>query len=276
MEHGRTGLAGERAARHPRLLRAGHRDLLLPRRRVGAPRGDRLLPPGVPLHDDLLLEPRSPARARPGCGADPARHRPRHVQAAARRRAPRGHGARARAHQPAEEPAAHARRLARAARAASGAVPVRHRAGAGGGGDPLRGVPVGRARQRAVQRGDDLRPDLDPRGLRATAARGDGDRRRGRLHRRPRQPRLLRGRRKLPYAGEPTGRRCARWRGCSPTPRCERAGARASRRPPDYAWERRIDTLEDFFRAVAGARRMALGGEAPTPTGPRRSAAPRG
>ena len=42
-----------------------------------------------------------------------------------------------------------------------------------------------------------------------------------------------------------------------------------------YAWERRIDALEDFFRAVAGSRRMALGGER-APTGPLQSVAPRG
>jgi hypothetical protein len=29
----------------------------------------------------------------------------------------------------------------------------------------------------------------------------------------------------------------------------------------DYAWERRIDALEAFYRRVAGARRMALAGE---------------
>ena len=34
VEHGRAGVAGQRPARHPRVLRAGHRDLLLPRRRV--------------------------------------------------------------------------------------------------------------------------------------------------------------------------------------------------------------------------------------------------
>ena len=64
VDDGGAGLAGERPARHPRVLRAGHRDLLLPRRRARAPRGARLLPPGVPLHDDLLVEPRAPARAR--------------------------------------------------------------------------------------------------------------------------------------------------------------------------------------------------------------------
>ena len=57
VEHGGAGLAGERAARHPRVLRAGHRDELLPRRRALAPRRHRLLPSRVPLHDDLLLEP---------------------------------------------------------------------------------------------------------------------------------------------------------------------------------------------------------------------------
>ena len=65
------------AARHPRLLRAGHRDLLLPRRRARPPRRARLLPAGVPLHDDLLVEPRAPARARPRRRADPAGDRPR-------------------------------------------------------------------------------------------------------------------------------------------------------------------------------------------------------
>ncbi len=44
-------------------------------------------------------------------------------------------------------------------------------------------------------------------------------------------------------------------------------------RPSDYAWERRIDALEDFFRAVAGARRMALGGRG---AGAYRSSAMRG
>ena len=43
----------------------------------------RLLPPRVPLHDDLLVEPRSTARARTRRGADPARHRPRELPAAA-------------------------------------------------------------------------------------------------------------------------------------------------------------------------------------------------
>ena len=41
--------------------------------------GARLLPPGVPLHDDLLLEPRAPARAGPRRRADPSRHRPREL-----------------------------------------------------------------------------------------------------------------------------------------------------------------------------------------------------
>ena len=45
-----------------------------------------LLPPRVPLHDDLLLEPRPAARARARRGADPAGDRPRELPAAARRR----------------------------------------------------------------------------------------------------------------------------------------------------------------------------------------------
>ena len=44
----------------PGLLRPGHRDLLLPGRRPAAQnRGARQLPRGVPLHDDLGLEPRA-------------------------------------------------------------------------------------------------------------------------------------------------------------------------------------------------------------------------
>ena len=182
------------AARHPGVLRAGHRDLLLPRRRARPPRRARLLPARVPLHDDLLLEPRAAARARPRRRADPAGDRPRHLPPARGGGAPRGHGARAGTLEPAEEPAAHARRVAgAAARAAPGAVPVRDRARAGhGGGHALRRLPRRRAGQRAVLPGDRVRPDLHPRGLRAAAAGGDGDRRRRRVHRRARQPRLLR------------------------------------------------------------------------------------
>ena len=85
VEHRGAGVAGERSARDPRVLRAGHRDELLPRRRAHPPRGDRLLPPGVPLHDDLLVEPRASARARPGRRADPAGDRSGHVPPAAGR-----------------------------------------------------------------------------------------------------------------------------------------------------------------------------------------------
>ena len=67
----------------------------------------------------------------------------------------------ARTLQPAEEPAADARGLARAARATSRAVPVRDRAGAGHGArSPLRDRAVGRGGQRAVQPGDGVRADL--------------------------------------------------------------------------------------------------------------------
>ena len=84
VEHRRAGVAGERPARDPGVLRPGHRDHLLPRRRAHAPRGAGLLPPRVPLHDDLLLEPRAPARARPRRRADPARDRPRQLPPARR------------------------------------------------------------------------------------------------------------------------------------------------------------------------------------------------
>jgi GT2 family glycosyltransferase len=40
-----------------------------------------------------------------------------------------------------------------------------------------------------------------------------------------------------------------------------RLGAAGMRTAQDYAWELRIDELEAFYRRVAGARRMALGGE---------------
>ena len=52
---------------------------------VGAPRGARLLPARVPLHDDLRLEPRPPARAGPRRRADPAGDRPRDLPPAPRR-----------------------------------------------------------------------------------------------------------------------------------------------------------------------------------------------
>ncbi len=40
-----------------------------------------------------------------------------------------------------------------------------------------------------------------------------------------------------------------------------RLGAAGVRTAQDYAWERRIDELEGFYRRVAAARRMAVGGE---------------
>jgi GT2 family glycosyltransferase len=40
-----------------------------------------------------------------------------------------------------------------------------------------------------------------------------------------------------------------------------RLGAAGMRTAQEYAWERRIDELEGFYRRVAGSRRMALGGE---------------
>ncbi len=63
VEHGDAGVVFERSAWHPRVLRAGHRDQLLPRRRGGSPRGARLLSARVSLHDDLRLEPRASAKS---------------------------------------------------------------------------------------------------------------------------------------------------------------------------------------------------------------------
>ena len=106
----------------------------------------------------------------------PPGHRPRHVPPARRHRAPRRHGARARTLQPAEEPAADARRLARACSspgpscACSGSSPQLAT-------DPgMRYVRLAqrRAGQRAVLPSHRVRADLHPRGLRAAAAGGDG------------------------------------------------------------------------------------------------------
>ena len=58
------GLAGVGDARHPGLLRPGHRDVVLPGRHGDDGARARVLPPGVPLHDDLGLEPRPARRAR--------------------------------------------------------------------------------------------------------------------------------------------------------------------------------------------------------------------
>ena len=62
-----------------------------------------------------------------------------------------------------------------------------------------------------------------------------------------------------PNAGR--GRRGAR-RACSATPSCASALGRAGiETAQEYAWERRIDALEEFFEKVAASRRMALSGE---------------
>ena len=253
-------------ARHPGLLRPGHRDVLLPRRRARLRHTCSTLPPGVPLHDDLRLEPRAPARAGPRRRArsrrastsrpsarsptcerrddmllalgrtNPLKNLPLTLdawRALARRRGP---SCACSASSPSSAREHGARYVERAER---------------------------RGGQRAAQPGDRVRADLDARGLLPAAARGDGDRRRGRLHRRPRQPRLLRRRRQLPdaRADARVGQRRAR-SGCSATRSCASGSARrASRRRADYAWERRIDELEAFFARVAsGALR-----------GPRRS-----
>ena len=131
VEHGDAGLVCKRSARYSRVLCAGHRDELLPRRRGREARGARFLPARVSLHDDLWLEPRAAARVWAQSRADPTWDRPRHLPPAPGDRASRGHGAGAWAYQSLEEPAADGRCVASAARAAPGAVHVRDRAGAG-------------------------------------------------------------------------------------------------------------------------------------------------
>ena len=95
---------------------------------------------------------------------------------------------------------------------------------------------------------------------------------RGRLHRRARQPRLLRGRRELPDArARPPRRSAPRSRGCSPTPSCASALGRAG--IADGAGLR-VGAADRRARGVlqAGGRGAADGGSA----GGRRSAAPSG
>ena len=151
-------------------------------------------------------------------------------------------------------------------RAAARAVPVRDRAGAGrrARASATSSRPSDEQVNELFNRGDGVRPDLDARGLLPAAAGGDGDRRRGRLHRRARQPRLLRRRRELPDA---RARRRRRWRGARAAARrpascASGSGERGIETARDYAWERRIDALEAFFERVAAARTDGRGGGA--------------
>ena len=63
VEHLRDGVARQRPEGPAGLLRPGHRDELLPRRSAAPLRGAELLPPGVPIRDDLGMESRAAARA---------------------------------------------------------------------------------------------------------------------------------------------------------------------------------------------------------------------
>ena len=133
--------------------------------------------------------------------------------------------------QPAQEPPAHRRRLAalgerRPELCLFGIEPEL------GPSDGARYVerPERRGRQRALQPGHGVRADLDARGLLPAAARGDGDRRRRRVHRRPRQPRLLPRRRELPDARADAGAVSGGDRRRARRPRAARAARRGGHR----------------------------------------------
>ena len=220
-------------ARHPRLLRPGHRDVVLPRRRRRCGRTcSASYRAGVPLHDDLRAGTATGSRE---LGLDAALVPPGIDLETFRPLAGRARGAttccsRSAARNPLKNLPLDDRRLAGARRRRGpelclfGIEPElgpQH-------GATLRRAAERRGRQRAVQRGDGVRADLDARGLLPAAAGGDGDRRRGRLHRRPRQPRLLRRRRQLPDArADRRVRVAARSAGCSATRRCASGSARA-------------------------------------------------
>ena len=100
------------AARHPRLLRPGHRDLVLPRPAAAPGDGDGQLPPRVPLRGGVRVDRRPAARPRRRPDGHHARPRPRHLPPARRRPARGQRAARRRAHAPAQELRADRRRLA--------------------------------------------------------------------------------------------------------------------------------------------------------------------
>ena len=148
-------------------------------------------------------------------------------------------------------------------RAAAGAVAVRHRA---------------RARPRASAPATiDAPSDEEVNELFNTAtvfvqtsrhegfclpvARGDGDRRCRRLHRRARQPRLLPRRRELPDArGRARGGGRRDRRACSTTRTCARGSSAAGRETAAANdWARRLDELERFFEGVAASRTPVAG-----------------
>ena len=117
--------------------------------------------------------------------------------------------------------------------------------------------------RRAVQPGDRVRPDIHARGLLPAGPRVDGDRRRGRLHRRARQPRLLRGRVNclMPEADTRRGQRRA-WRACWPIrelrERLGRAGIETAAGLRVGAADRRAGGV---LREVAAPRRVKLDGD---------------
>ena len=256
MEHRHRGLAGQRVARHPGLLRPGHRDQLLPRRTRAPLRGAGHLPTRVPLPHDLGLEPAS-GSASSACavelispGVDLDTFRP--LDDAARRddmvlalgrsdplkNLPLTLEAWRRLPEPRPELClfGHQPELAT---------------------DPgIRYVlpPSDAEVNELLNAGDGVRPDLDARGILPAGARVDGHRRRRGVHRRPRQPGLLRRRRQLPDARAdprpPSPPRCGR---ALDDPDLRRRLGEAGRATAaGYDWASRIDALERFMFEITG------------------------
>ena len=238
VEHRPSGLARQRRPRDAGLFRAGHRDELLPRRSAAPLRGARHLPSGVPIPDDLRrgtasssaelgldagadlarastcarFRPLSPASRRDDMvlalgRSDPLKNLPLTLaawRASARSRVP--------------------------SCACSGQSPS-SRASPASATSP---APSDAEVNELLNRATVFVQTSYPRGLLPAGPRVDGHRRRGRLHRCPRQPRFLRRRRELPDARRPTSPRSRRRSaGCSPIRDLRRvwAGRAATRQP---------------------------------------------
>ena len=251
----------ERAARPRRVLRPGHRDELLPRRRAHPLRGARGLPQRVALHDDLRLE-RASACASSASSRRSWRRASTSTTSARlpRRRAPRRHAARAGSHEPVEEPAADDRRVEGAARrrGRSCACSASSRRSAPRTG---RATSSARATRRSTRCSTRRRSSSRPRRTRASACR--------RWRRwRPAAPVVCtdsHGNRDFCVDGEnclmpePTvaAVSAAIARLLADAELRARLGEAGRATAADYTWERRIDELEAFLQGVAAPRGVA-------------------